>query len=53
MANTSLDATIEKLSTTRVRGHRNSNEIVRDGLFVLEQKNGLKKLGDEGECFPQ
>jgi hypothetical protein len=39
---------LSELSTARVRGHRDSNEIVRKGLFVLEQKDGLKRLGDEG-----
>ncbi|PVF92553.1 TPR-like protein [Serendipita vermifera] len=38
---------LKELSTARLRGHRDSNEIVRKGLFVLEQKDGLKRLGDD------
>ncbi|KAG8814569.1 hypothetical protein FRC17_001072 [Serendipita sp. 399] len=42
-----LSSALQDLSTSRVRGHRDSNEIVRKGLFVLEQKNGLKALGGD------
>ncbi|KAG8858192.1 hypothetical protein FRB91_010107 [Serendipita sp. 411] len=42
-----LSSALSDLSTARVRAHRDSNEIVRKGLFVLEQKNGLKALGGD------
>ncbi|KIM28171.1 hypothetical protein M408DRAFT_70298 [Serendipita vermifera MAFF 305830] len=38
---------IQELKIAQARGHRDSNEIVRKGLFVLEQKNGLKMLGED------
>ncbi len=44
-----LSSALSDLSTARIRGHRDSNEIVRKGLFVLEQKSGLQQLGDNGE----
>ena len=47
MAQKSLTSVLQELSTFRVRGHRNSVEIVQQGLFVLEHKDGVKKLGDE------
>jgi len=50
MANSmTVSQAINELKTAQSRGHRNSNEIVRKGLFVLEQKNGLKLLGEDGE----
>jgi hypothetical protein len=42
---------INELKTAQSRGHRDSNEIVRKGLFVLEQKGGLKMLGEDGESM--
>jgi hypothetical protein len=44
---TTLSSALNELATARVRGTRDSNEIVRKGLFVLEQKNGLTELGDD------
>jgi hypothetical protein len=44
---TTLSSALSELATARIRGTRDSNEIVRKGLFVLEQKNGLTKLGDD------
>jgi len=43
----SLTSALQELLTFRVRGHRNSVEIVQKGLFVLEHKDGIRKLGDE------
>jgi hypothetical protein len=40
---------ISELKTAQGRGYRDSNEIVRKGLFVLEQKSGLKMLGEDGK----
>jgi len=47
MVQKSLTNALQELTTFRVRGHRNSVEIVQKGLFVLEHKGGIKKLGDE------
>ena len=47
MVQNSLTSALQELSTLRVRGHRNSVEIVQKGLFVLEHKDGIKRLGDE------
>jgi hypothetical protein len=49
MVQKGLTSALQELSTFRVRGHRNSIEIVQKGLFVLEHKDGIKKLGDECE----
>ena len=49
MVQKSLTSALQELSTFRVRGHRNSVEVVQKGLFVLEHKDGIKKLGDECE----
>lgn len=47
MAQKSLTSALQELATFRVRGHRNSVEIVQKGLFVLEHKDSIKQLGDE------
>jgi len=47
MTQKSLTNVLQELTTFRVRGHRNSVEIVQKGLFVLEHKQGIKQLGDE------
>jgi hypothetical protein len=47
MVQKSLTSALQELSSFRVRGHRNSVEIVQKGLFVLDHKNGIKQLGDE------
>lgn len=47
MVQKSLTGALQDLSIFRVRGHRNSAEIVQTGLFVLDHKDGIKKLGDE------
>jgi hypothetical protein len=47
MVQKSLTSALQELLTFRVRGHRNSVEIVQKGLFVLEHKDGIRKLGDE------
>jgi len=49
MVQKSLTSALQELSTFRVRGHRNSVEVVQKGLFVLEHKDSIKKLGDECE----
>lgn len=47
MVQKSLTSVLQELTTFRVRGYRNSVEIVQKGLFVLEHKEGIKQLGDE------
>lgn len=47
MVQKSLTSALQELTTFRVRGHRNSVDIVQKGLVVLENKDGIKQLGDE------
>ena len=47
MVQKSLTSALQELTTFRVRGHRNSVDIVQKGLFVLDNKDGVKQLGDE------
>jgi hypothetical protein len=47
MVQKSLTSVLQELTTFRVRGHRNSVEIVQKGLIVLEHKEGIKRLDDE------
>lgn len=38
---------LEQLATWRVRGTRASEQVVQQGIIVLEN-DGLKKIGDDG-----
>jgi len=46
----SLQSALEQLATHRTKNTRESQNVFRNGLLVL-QKNGLKKLGDDGKSF--
>lgn len=43
-------AALEQLATWRARGTRASEQIVQQGILVLEN-GGLKKMGDDGPYF--
>jgi len=45
-------AALERLATWRARGTRESEQIVRHGIEVLES-GGLRKMGDEGTRLSQ